>query len=117
MSTVCRKRVYLSGPMTGLPDYNRAAFARARVALKRAGASYVFDPSTRWVDGKDRAWYMRHDIAELARTDTSGRPWYQILVSLPGWQMSDGAWCEALMAEEFGIEVAELAEVTQDARE
>ncbi len=38
------KRIYLAGPMTGLPDYNFPAFMKAAAYLRSQGA-IVFNPA------------------------------------------------------------------------
>ena len=39
------RKIYLSGPMTGIEDYNRAAFDGAVLDLLDAGADEVYDPA------------------------------------------------------------------------
>jgi len=90
--------VYLSGPMTGLPDFNRPAFHAAAAAL-RAQGYVVINPAE--VDlGPDATWadYMRVHLAEIARRVT------QVFV-LPGWESSRGAQLEVHVARSLGLPV------------
>ena len=90
--------VYLSGPMTGLPDFNRPAFHAAAAAL-RAQGHVVINPAE--VDlGPDATWadYMRIHLAEIARRVT------QVFV-LPGWESSRGAQLEVHVARALGLPV------------
>lgn len=122
MTKVSGKRVFLSGPITGMPSFNAAGFAAAHEMLNDAGAKYVFDPAfERYVEvskGKTeggRGYYMRKTLAELISTETdydrSYRSHYDVLVLLPGWEDSDGARVEADVAKAIGIEVCELGDV------
>ena len=89
---------YLSGPMTGLPDFNRPAFHAAAAAL-RAQGHVVINPAE--VDlGPDATWadYMRIHLAEIARRVT------QVFV-LPGWESSRGAQLEVHVARALGLPV------------
>ena len=90
---------YLSGPMTGLPDFNRPAFHAAAATL-RAQGHVVINPAE--VDlGPDATWvdYMRVHLAEIARRVT------QVFV-LPGWESSRGAQLEVHVARALGLPVA-----------
>lgn len=95
--------VYLSGPMTGLPDFNRPAFHAAAAEL-RAQGHVVINPAE--VDlGPDATWvdYMRIHLAEIARRVT------QVFV-LPGWGSSRGAQLEVHVARSLGLPVAPVPE-------
>ena len=39
------KGVYISGKMTGLPDFNRQAFLDAEKYIRKQGARYVYNPA------------------------------------------------------------------------
>lgn len=95
--------VYLSGPMTGLPDFNRAAFHAAAAAL-RAQGHVVINPAE--VDlGPDATWadYMRVHLTEIARRVT------RVFV-LPGWESSRGAQLEVHVARALGLPVEDAPE-------
>ena len=108
-STDTADAAYLSGPMTGLPDFNRPAFHAAAAAL-RAQGHVVINPAE--VDlGPDASWadYMRIHLAEIARRVT------QVFV-LPGWESSRGAQLEVHVARSLGLPVVPVpAPVDPDA--
>lgn len=110
------KRVYLSGPMSGIPDYNAPAFAEAAQACLDAGAEMVFNPATAWGHA-NRApyWYMREDLHRLTISDTTGeRALFDVIVMLPGWYSSEGATLEYQVARACGIALVNLQEVGRD---
>lgn len=89
--------VYVSGPMTGLPGLNFAAFNAAAAALRQRGMTVVNpaelnpDPDATWRE------CMRTDIAALCTCDA--------IVLLPGWNRSKGALLEHTVAEALGLQV------------
>lgn len=91
------KRIYLSGPMTGLPGLNFAAF-HAMTTNLRAGGHTVTNPTELNPDGRTWNDCMRRDIAALMDCDT--------VATLPGWEHSKGARLEVLIAERLGMTVA-----------
>lgn len=102
-STTRPLRLYLAGPMTGLPDFNRPAFHAAAAALRAAGYEVVnpaeLDESEPITDPDGPgAWerYMRRDIPHLCKCDA--------LAQLPGWTKSRGAVLEESIAFEIGID-------------
>ncbi|MBR2682679.1 MAG: DUF4406 domain-containing protein [Atopobiaceae bacterium] len=115
MTNVKDRHVFISGPMTGIESYNVDAFLSAHKTLKMLGARYVFDPAIEWLDGsgptREHAYYMLRAIGELTNSDGYGRPDYDVLVSLPGWENSEGARLERTVAEACGIETCNLSEV------
>lgn len=89
--------IYLSGPITDVPDYRRH-FAVAAHRLRELG-HYVFNPAESF-DGDGtlpREAYMRYDIGRLLEAEC--------VVVLPGWTESDGAVFEAQLAWEIGLDV------------
>ena len=95
--------LFLSGPISGEPDFNTTAFNEAAAKLRAMGFE-VFNP--REIDQGDteapREHYMRICIKALVN-DCTG------LVSLPRWSSSKGAWLERHVAEEMGKPVWNLA--------
>jgi hypothetical protein len=90
-------RVYISGPMTGLPDLNFPAF-HAEAARLRALGYEVVNPAEINTDA-GLSWHqcMRSDIRALCDCDS--------LALMPGWQRSSGAHLELHVAHRLGIEV------------
>jgi hypothetical protein len=93
-----RTRIYVAGPMTGLPDLNYPAFA-AEVARLRADGHQVASPAEINAGLESEGWHacMRRDLAVLLTCDA--------VQLLPGWQASKGARIEIFLAREFGIAV------------
>ena len=90
------KKVFISGPMTGLPDFNRKAFNDAELALRAAGFS-VFNPAWLKFDkGFSNADIAAIDLAALKRCN--------YIYQLEGWDKSKGASVEWLVAKWCGIQ-------------
>lgn len=90
------KNVYISGPMTGIPDLNRDAFAWAEAQVTAAGLAPV-NPHTLCDPSWDWNRCMRADVAALCACDA--------LLLLPGWEKSSGAQLELHIAHRLGIQV------------
>lgn len=106
------KRVFLSGPMSAIEHYNVSAFAEAHAIVKEAGAYSVYNPAIEYLTkptlNKSHEYWMRYCIRMLASEFPTN---IHVLVSLPGWEDSDGATLERTIAMACGIEVCELSEV------
>jgi len=87
--------LYISGPMTGLPNYNRAAFYRAEDDLVARGYD-VWSPA-RLPPGHGWDWYMFQCLSALPTCDG--------VAVLPGWCQSRGANIEVGAAHGIGIPV------------
>lgn len=101
-------RVYLSGHMSNLPEFNFPAFHAAAAKL-RADGYEVVNPAE--MDEADelpvgaRSWadYLRRDIAQLVTCES--------IALLPGWENSRGAKLEMHIAGELGMTVLKLTEI------
>lgn len=105
------KNVFLSGPMTGLPHYNREVFMRADKFVKTFDAAYIYNPAEhiKELEGFSHGMCMRVSLQNLCSLKN---PFvYDVLVSLPGWENSSGARMEREVAEACGMEVCNLDEV------
>lgn len=95
------RRIYISGPITGMVDLNRQAFGAAAQALREAG----FEPVNPHENGVERSapWsdHMRADIKMLM--DCEG------VALLPGWEHSKGARIEQGIAANLGMPTDTLA--------
>lgn len=92
-------RVYLAGPMRGLPDFNYPAFHKAAAELRAIGFD-VFNPAEAF-DGDQSlpaSTYLRLDFDELVNKS-------QKVFVLPGWQSSAGARVEVQIALSIGLPV------------
>ncbi|MEZ2739133.1 DUF4406 domain-containing protein [Comamonas jiangduensis] len=101
------KRVYVAGPMTGLPESNYPAFNAAAARLRSKGW-HVENPAENPAPHVDAAcdWtaYMRMGVSQLMTCHA--------IYLLPGWQQSKGASLEYMVAKQLGLMVYEHA--TQD---
>ena len=88
-------RVYIAGPMTGLPDYNYPAFHAAAAKLRAAGHEVESPAEPGQVDGWTWADYMRRGLVQMLTCDT--------IALLPDWHRSRGARVEYNLAEGLGM--------------
>jgi len=88
--------IYISGPITGMPENNRCAFDAAAERLRREGWSVV---SPMDIEGQCKTWeeYMRHDLRALLGCDA--------IYLLEGWEKSRGATLEHRVAVELGLAI------------
>jgi hypothetical protein len=83
-----RPTLYLSGPMSGLPDNNYPAFHAAAAQLRAAGYTVInpaelgLPPGLEWIE------YMRACMIAMMLGRAEG------LAMLPGWDRSQGATAE-----------------------
>ncbi len=91
------KRIYIAGPMTGLPEFNYPAF-NAKAAELRAQGWHVENPAENPVP-ECGTWlgYMRMALRQLALCDA--------IYMLPGHERSRGAGIELRLATGMGLEV------------
>lgn len=91
---------YIAGPMTGLPGFNHATFARVADELRSQGRKVL---SPHEIDGSSTHrtwhWYMREALKMLLVADD--------VLLLPGWQESRGACIERSIAEALEMPIAE----------
>lgn len=102
-------RLYVAGPMRGIPEFNFPAFAEAAAGLRRCGHDVVsphekdlkvdgFDPTrVETLEALDLAETMRWDLRTILDCDG--------IVMLPGWERSQGARLERIVAESTGRRV------------
>lgn len=91
-------KIYLSGPMTGMPDHNFPEFNRLAKKLRLAGFG-VFNPAEN-ADGdttKPREFYMRLDIGMVLKSDS--------IMLLDGWRKSKGAVLEVAIGKELNLPI------------
>lgn len=91
-------KVYIAGPMTGIPEYNFPAFFQAARAWQKRGWDVV-NPAE--LDGEDTtqpwAYYLRRDLKVLVDCHA--------IAVLPGWENSKGASLEVEVAERLNMPV------------
>ncbi|KKM73886.1 hypothetical protein LCGC14_1405950 [marine sediment metagenome] len=101
--------IYVSGPMTGQPNFNREAFEELRQYIESEpgytaiipgdGEEYTVDELIDMAAAtpENREQWLRKDVEDILRCD-------EVWV-LPGWEQSRGSTFEILIALELGIPV------------
>lgn len=99
-----RIRVYIAGPMTGMPGFNFSAFKAAADQLRAHGYHAVSPHEGAHNNDLTQTWdyYLREDIKLLVDCDG--------VALLPGWGKSKGARLEQYIAKKLGMRVAPLRE-------
>ncbi|MFN3375602.1 MAG: DUF4406 domain-containing protein [Burkholderiaceae bacterium] len=90
-------RLYLCGPMTGLPEFNYPAFHAAAAELRACGFTVV-NPAESGLPA-DAPWHQHMRVNLKAMMDCDG------VALLPGWQASKGATLEVDLALELSMPV------------
>lgn len=107
---VNRRRIYIAGPIAGIEDGNRAAFAERAERLKLC----LFEPVNPWDIPPDHSTSVpcvgrRVDHSEIHRYGCFLREDIKVLMTcdgftlLPGWQDSIGASTEEHVARSLGL--------------
>jgi len=96
-------KTYISGPMTGIENYNKQAFYRAETIIKNRGDIPV-NPARTDIGNtsgmtNEQTWqaYMKSDIKILMDCDG--------IYMLKGWESSRGALIELSLAIRMGLSV------------
>lgn len=91
--------IYISGPMTGLPEDNKPAFNAAAQILREQGHTVICPAE---IEVQEPSWenYLREDIRQMMSADT--------LVQLPGWSHSRGANLEYEIAAQLGMAIKRI---------
>lgn len=99
-------KVYVSGPMTGLPNYNFDEFNRVAELLRNEGYNVVNPavhgviPEWEWKD------YLKLDIKDMLGCD--------IVATLEGWEESRGARLEVYIAEQLHMKVVPFEQLLKN---
>ena len=93
-----KDKLYLSGPMTGLPNLNREAFTKAAKALRAEGYA-VINPPELDRNEPQRSWEgcLQRDIKYLMKCNA--------VALLPNWKKSRGASLEVYIAKALKYEI------------
>lgn len=118
-------RIFISGPVSGMPVNNVAMFATAAYKLRQAGHQ-VYSPVETIPAKCSHEQAMLVCLQELSRGDREAyarmsklflEPWYDAMVQLDGWEDSDGARLEAEVADACGIKRMTLDKVLEKLRQ
>lgn len=104
--------VYLSGPMTGLPDHNYPAFQAAAERLRAQGATVISPHELPANCPGCVHGAMPHLWAEHMRADLAALLTCNVIMLLPGWEQSRGAQLEKTVAEAVGMMVVDYTLTT-----
>ena len=115
-------KIYLAGPMRGIPEFNFPAFFAAAAQLERKG-HIVFNPAAKDNEkygtdisvgnreGKEDIAASQHGFS-LREALGADLAWIcaeaEAVALLPGWRNSKGATAEYATAVALGLEVIEL---------
>ena len=88
-------KIYISGPMTGLPDFNRPAFNAKAAELRALGHEVVNPAELPEIPGGTWADYMKVDIKLMLDCEA--------IWMLPGWVNSKGACLEVHIADDLDL--------------
>lgn len=112
--TTTLRSAYLAGPMRGYEAFNFPAFHK-EAAWLRAKNWTIFSPAERdesdpalngdWGVSEARGldYYMQFDLAAICQTDC--------VIAMKGWEQSQGARLETMVAVELAHPVFEIARV------
>lgn len=107
--------IYISGPMSGIKDYNYPAFNQI-AELLRANGHKVYNPAeispplvrkNKPVMTKREIWiwYMKKALTLMLKAD--------VVVLLPGWKKSKGACLEVYIAGALDYRIIEESELVE----
>ncbi len=92
-------RIYIAGPMTGLPEFNFPEFVLVARILRSKGFE-VFNPAeVEAINGYPYEYYMRKDLTLLIQCDE--------IFLLKGWRKSKGARLEYRIAKILKMKITE----------
>jgi hypothetical protein len=97
-----KRRAYIAGPMTGLPDFNYPAFHAEAARLRKLGY-HVENPAEK-KEQPTWAAYMRQAITYMLTCE--------IVALLPGWTESRGATLERYIAQQLGLTIIPAERIT-----
>jgi len=103
MPTAKIKKVYLSGPMTGVPNKNFGEFNRVAALLRKNGYE-VINPVEFGDESKGWQFNIKRDIKLIIDEEPEG------IVLLDGWQDSKGVTVELFIGNTLDILVFTLVE-------
>ena len=116
-------RIYIAGPMRGLPEFNFPAFDAAEAILARYGHEPI-NPAQHDRDGgfdakgmtgkEDLTARQDFDIREALRWDLEQVSHVDAVAVLPGWEDSSGARAEVALAHAIGTPVWPVVAIASD---
>jgi hypothetical protein len=105
MKNTHQKVIYISGPMTGLPEYNYPEFHRVAKLIEDAGHIAINPANTGVQEGWEWKQYLTKDLIDLLQADVD------FVVVLQDWKTSKGARLEVHVAEALEIPYITLSDL------
>ena len=90
-------KLYISGPMTGIPEFNYPAFHEAKAALEARGYDVISPADLAIVESMEWIDYILLDIDSVFSVEG--------VATLDGFQASKGARIEVRIAQCLGLPV------------
>ncbi|WP_447651033.1 DUF4406 domain-containing protein [Pseudomonas abietaniphila] len=90
-------RIYVAGPMSGIPDFNFPVFNAAAAMLRETGWTVENPAEHSLADNLEWSDYMAYDLTRLGLCGA--------IYMLPGWSKSKGATIEKNLAEALGMNI------------
>ena len=110
-------RIYIAGPMTGLPGYNYPAFRAAAAGFRIAGMEVVSPVELGEKYGTpDDIAADPAKLADLLIEELDAIPNCDLIALLPGWERSHGAKKELAVALAHKLGIIVLPEGVKDDR-
>ena len=98
------KRIYISGPMAGVKDYNFPLFFSVANRLRELGWD-VINPAEQFGGYRDGMWGFYIGVARDSIIECDA------LTLLEGWEDSDGAVCEKALAQKYGLDIYPIGDL------
>lgn len=109
MIDVKDKKIFLSGPMSGVPQSNIDKFCKLHMFLLEQGAQEIYNPALELLWTKDKGVYkerLRESIHELTKKNyATQRAYYDMIIILPESTQSIGSDLETKVADKCGIKI------------
>ena len=95
-------KLYIAGPMTGVPEYNYPAFERAKIQLHKRGYEVLCPTAIAADRTHSWSWRMRQSLAQVLQADA--------IAVLPNAACSKGALLELTVARALEMRVLPIAQ-------
>ena len=105
-----KKKLYISGPMSGKAEWNFPLFNKVDDALTEVGDYTVYNPAKLESINHDWVDCLQRDIGLFCSNRIDG------IVLLDGWELSKGATAEVYIGQLFGADLYKYDEETHSVK-